>query len=448
MKRFENLVMAFDDTIASPSYLRDHNLWGKSTKPEMASAFQVAGGFSLTTANTKLFGSRNHGPDFRCAEETVAGANLWETALIESYSGIKDECSESMATSGYLNIPSNTVAAPYGDNMFAAELNVDAIAKADAGVGAYTSQFAYNTNDAISADYFGIHAAAASSAEPISDTASENWGRLTFPLELGLVHRHSFPEVGSAKLSSPDKDFIEQLNNGLYDLSRLCSSTVVAPSFPSPSISSLPGNYTVHQRRSFTEDLDRSSPDSLASWRGMIDLNAECGVDHDCGHESCSAKDHHDAIPLACISAQERWSLYVKSNGAMQEPQESMVCTHCEVNFDSLEKYLEHLDAEKVKHENFCPDPTCPFSAIGFRFRWLLRRHICNHHLKVYNNDNAKKHSIKTPEKLLKEFLRHVYVCDEPKCLRAFYRLDSLLRHMRLIHGLLKKPFRKDRSGK
>lgn len=32
-------------------------------------------------------------------------------------------------------------------------------------------------------------------------------------------------------------------------------------------------------------------------------------------------------------------------------------------------------------------------------------------------------------------FLKYVYVCKHAGCLRAFYRLGTLLRHQRLIHS-------------
>lgn len=444
MKISEQLLVALEDT---SSYLRDMNLlWRRSSQLDMAADLHLPAEYSGSSATAKLFGSRYNGSDLRSVDESVfAAANQWESGLFETYSSVKNEDSEPMVAPGYLNMSSNAAASPFDENMFAAELTMDAFVKQETGVGA--SQLGYNTNDAMSAGYFRVHAVAASFSDPSTGEAiPETWDRPAIPSELALFHRHSMPNVGSARTSSPDRDFIEQLNNGLYDLSRLYTSSALAPTTAAPITPSLP-NYILDQPRSVSEELDNSIGHGIhSSWRTTIDRDPDC----DSAHDSCLDSDRYDTIPMACISAQERWNLFIKNKAVIPEPQESMVCTHCEASFDQLDKYLEHLDTEKVKHENFCPDSTCAFSAIGFRFRWFLRRHICNHHLKAYNNDSVKKHSLKVPEKLLKEFLRHVYVCNEPKCSRAFYRLDSLLRHMRLIHGLQKKtkPFRKERSGK
>lgn len=95
----------------------------------------------------------------------------------------------------------------------------------------------------------------------------------------------------------------------------------------------------------------------------------------------------------------------------------------------------------KVGQENCCPDHTCLFHHEGFKFRWLLRRHICNHHLKSYNSGRVAKYD--NSGDLMARFLSLVYVCPVAGCSRAFYRLDSLLRHQRLIHAQTKEEARR-----
>lgn len=152
-------------------------------------------------------------------------------------------------------------------------------------------------------------------------------------------------------------------------------------------------------------------------------------------------------VPIPCLSATERWEKHTERYVVDTKPSGDMVCTHCDQTFTDVERFTTHLDEEKVVHDNFCPDMSCPFAALGFRYRWLLRRHICNHHLKDYNNKKLRKNSVSPGEKssLTDNFLSHVYVCKKKNCSRAFYRLDSLLRHEKLIHSVGSKQKRKER---
>lgn len=156
------------------------------------------------------------------------------------------------------------------------------------------------------------------------------------------------------------------------------------------------------------------------------------------------------------IPVKERWLQFVANHG---EPVlvETLLCGHCNTDYDNVEAYMTHLEAEGFQHENFCADTTCPFSVLGFRFKWLLRRHICKHHLKDYNSTRTRKASCESSGKrdaLTRLLLQHVYVCELNGCSRAFYRLDSLLRHQKLLHPpggkLPRKPrlklARRDRS--
>lgn len=141
-------------------------------------------------------------------------------------------------------------------------------------------------------------------------------------------------------------------------------------------------------------------------------------------------------VPLPCLSAADRWAKFLQTHPDREFSMPSQfTCAHCEVNFDDVNEFTAHLAEEKICHDNFCPDQHCVFSALGFRFRWLLRRHICNHHLKTYNN--RKSHKNEGAHKrghAMQQFLEHVYVCQKSNCKRAFYRLDSLQRHERLLH--------------
>lgn len=97
-------------------------------------------------------------------------------------------------------------------------------------------------------------------------------------------------------------------------------------------------------------------------------------------------------------------------------------------------------NSSKSSQENYCPDQACQFHNEGFKFRWLLRRHICNHHLKSYNSGRSTKCE---SDDLTLRFLSLVYVCPVAECSRAFYRLDSLLRHQKLIHSQAKEESRR-----
>ncbi|GEQ70204.1 hypothetical protein JCM33374_g3880 [Metschnikowia sp. JCM 33374] len=157
--------------------------------------------------------------------------------------------------------------------------------------------------------------------------------------------------------------------------------------------------------------------------------------------------NHTLRVPIPCLSAVERWRKHTEKYKLDPKLSGDMICTHCDQTFDDVERYVAHLDAEKVVHDNFCPDSSCAFSALGFRYRWLLRRHICNHHLKDYNNKKLRKSSTSPGGKnaLTENFLSHVYVCKKKNCSRAFYRSDSLSRHEKLIHSVGSKQKRKER---
>ncbi|EEQ41691.1 predicted protein [Clavispora lusitaniae ATCC 42720] len=96
------------------------------------------------------------------------------------------------------------------------------------------------------------------------------------------------------------------------------------------------------------------------------------------------------------------------------------------------------LSKDKASQDNRCPDPTCAYASQTFKFRWLLRRHICNDHLKEYNNERNAQGK-RDVDDMTMNFLAFVYVCPDSECLRAFYRRDSLRRHQRLIHTSQKK---------
>lgn len=179
----------------------------------------------------------------------------------------------------------------------------------------------------------------------------------------------------------------------------------------------------------------------LSPW--PVNDGAMKGLNDSKGHECNSSL----RVPLPCLSATERWRKHTEKYTLDPKLCGDMVCTHCDQTFDDVERFITHLDEEKVVHDNFCPDTSCPFAALGFRYRWLLRRHICNHHLKDYNNKKLRKNPASPGAKnaLTDNFLSHVYVCKKKNCSRAFYRLDSLLRHEKLIHSAGSKQKRKER---
>lgn len=153
------------------------------------------------------------------------------------------------------------------------------------------------------------------------------------------------------------------------------------------------------------------------------------------------------AVSETGLSATEKWQNYKAAHSASLVPDERLTCSHCMDEFVNVDAYVAHIDEHKVQHDKFCPDHTCMFAAIGFRLRLLLRRHICNQHLNV----GRRKRKITDSgsfKQLLTRFREEVYVCGEPQCLRAFYRLDSLLRHHRLIHNKGDSKKKKVRLGK
>lgn len=127
--------------------------------------------------------------------------------------------------------------------------------------------------------------------------------------------------------------------------------------------------------------------------------------------------------------------------GEPESCEQPIECGCCGKTVNGYIELARHMDEEKHLRENFCPDENCTFSIIGFNRRIALRRHICNHHLKDYNARrkmdqyycSLHEHKDGQLDKT-KEFLDLVYICRVPQCARAFYRLDSLLRHQRCVH--------------
>lgn len=144
-------------------------------------------------------------------------------------------------------------------------------------------------------------------------------------------------------------------------------------------------------------------------------------------------------------STQTRLSNLYEKRGKAERLDKPISCGCCGKEFHDFMELAKHIDKEGLVRENFCPDEKCTYSIIGFKRRVALRRHICNHHLKRYNlKARSGKQNSQTDlldvsqnsesESDLNKFLSKVYVCKEPDCSRAFYRLDSLLRHHRCIH--------------
>lgn len=143
-------------------------------------------------------------------------------------------------------------------------------------------------------------------------------------------------------------------------------------------------------------------------------------------------------------STQSRLQSLYDRVGKADSSNRPISCGCCGKTFNGFIELAKHIDDKKLVRENFCPDETCTFSVIGFNRRIALRRHICNHHLKEYNaRTRGDKHTCSLPEddyelseskEDLKQFLKLVYVCKVSHCARAFYRLDSLLRHHRCVH--------------
>lgn len=192
-------------------------------------------------------------------------------------------------------------------------------------------------------------------------------------------------------------------------------------------------------------------------WNENYNFQAERCHEHNLHGDEC---DKEDNIPIKrqkpSVSRSRKQSYEVQGISIAQKVDESiakhngwftygeaLTCGHCDETFLSPQEYALHLDSIKIHHESVCPEESCIFNALGFKFRWALRRHICNHHLRQYNDssDSNKQASEET-----QQFLKHVYVCSVNDCSRAFYRLDSLLRHQRLIHGFHHTGAKRKRS--
>lgn len=464
MKQPNLLLIAVDDSHPPPSFpdLTDYNNFQNFYWPKNSQLLEYSyAPDSLMSPNaTKSFGMER---SYRALTEDTGENVKYEIGLAAMFP-IKSEYAEDIPFS---NTGQQFAPVTMGDRMYY-DVNLgqmlDACAvKPDVGFGMSAPQLSRNTNEVISAGYYDSHSMAASIAvDPVTNGLSGTLSTgaagaagairtaeaSSFTSHFGLSHRHSFPDAISIRSGLTNVDFYEQYAN--YNLTgapgRVSTATSLIEPVATHSILQT-SNYTLDQRRSVSEVLENMSPGNeglfASKWNVNVALQGDCCAGSQKRLDGCTQLD--DPVPLSCMSARERWAAHRQNYDHLLETQKSMVCAHCDVTFDVVEEYLEHLDTERVKHENFCPDPTCAFAVIGFRFRWLLRRHICNHHLKAYNSDVAKNHTIKGEYKLLKQFLSHVYVCTEPECSRAFYRLDSLLRHQRLIHGPGKKRSRKEK---
>lgn len=238
-------------------------------------------------------------------------------------------------------------------------------------------------------------------------------------------HRHSFPSLdakGQYLLSTQTASGLPYENNVHTDmLGRGMSMSAVGGV-----------DFTLDGRPT-GNDSNIANAGVRRNWRSRGSVGSK---------SESNSRDEDDTQLMDALIA-DKWNRFLSEHPNSAEPEEELVCLHCGVRFEEVELYLHHLLAQKIVHDNFCPDEHCPFSAIGFRFRWILRRHICKHHLKEYNSHKVKPDDMRQ----LQPFLQQVYVCSVERCQRAFYRLDSLLRHERLIHNSgSRRAKRKDRN--
>lgn len=75
-----------------------------------------------------------------------------------------------------------------------------------------------------------------------------------------------------------------------------------------------------------------------------------------------------------------------------------------------------------------CPVKECPLHFLGIKKRAELKHHVHYEHLK----NGFVKNSCRQYED---EIMKILFVCNEANCGKAFYRCDSLNRHLNLVHG-------------
>lgn len=75
-----------------------------------------------------------------------------------------------------------------------------------------------------------------------------------------------------------------------------------------------------------------------------------------------------------------------------------------------------------------CPVKECPLHFLGIKKRAELKHHVHYEHLK----NGFVKNSCRQYED---EIMTILFVCNEENCGKAFYRCDSLNRHLNLVHG-------------
>lgn len=130
-------------------------------------------------------------------------------------------------------------------------------------------------------------------------------------------------------------------------------------------------------------------------------------------------------------------SQYPKSSYNLRKPIE---CNHCTQCFNKATHYAEHLDRLVLVPKYDCPVPSCLHARIGFLKKMDLKIHISQIHLTKYNGCKKTEEKSKVRDKfgpkVFDRMMSYLNVCNVESCGRAFYRKDSLNRHMKLLHPL------------
>lgn len=121
---------------------------------------------------------------------------------------------------------------------------------------------------------------------------------------------------------------------------------------------------------------------------------------------------------------------------------EGAACQHCSHQYSDYHDMLSH----QGKHGQVlvplrahrCPVPECPMSVLGFEKRANLRHHVVADHFSkgyIRHDDGGAARRVQSQLHLT------IYICDQDKCGKAFYRRDSLTRHVRLVHSNARSLF-------
>ncbi|SCU90867.1 LADA_0F06832g1_1 [Lachancea dasiensis] len=109
-------------------------------------------------------------------------------------------------------------------------------------------------------------------------------------------------------------------------------------------------------------------------------------------------------------------------------------CAHCPKMFSNVLDYARHIDDFEIQRDYKCPFVLCPWKILGLPRRPELRRHCAiQHKLEI---PPELKHSLKLGES---DF--PIMGCPSPFCEKKFFRRDSYVRHVAMVHDKVDSRF-------